>query len=82
MTIELPEWARIDTIVMIKDTECIRGDDPNHWYQEHIISFGYDGVFHQDYACPVYYTKFDAYGKTILTRDDYHARKAGKSNGK
>ena len=70
MIIELPRWARIGNTVLVKDVDMIRGDNPTHWYTEKIISFGYDGVFHQAPACPVYYTKFDEYGKTIKLKGE------------
>lgn len=65
MTIELPNWARIGATVLVKDTKMIRGDSPNNWYTEKIIAFGYSGVFHQAKDCPVYFTEFKQYGKTI-----------------
>ena len=63
--IQLPNWARIDKTILVKDFDCIRGDNPNDWYKEKIIGFGYDGVFHQAHNCPMYYSKFTEYGKTI-----------------
>ena len=63
--IEIPNWCKIDRLVEIKDIRCIRGDDKNHWYKERIISFGYDGFFHKAYNCPVYYTEFEEFGKTV-----------------
>lgn len=65
ITIELPTWARIGATVLVKDYDCIRGDNPKHWYREKIIAFGYDGVFHQAHNCPMYYTEFSEYNKTI-----------------
>lgn len=70
MTIELPEWARIDSPVLVRDYNCRRGDDPNQWYKERIIAFGYDGVFHQAHNCPMYYTKFSEYGNTIISESE------------
>lgn len=78
MTIELPSWARIGQMVYVKDVNCIRGDNPNNWFKERIISFGYDGVFHQAAYCPVYYTHFKDYGKKILLEDDYNKLKKGR----
>lgn len=63
--IEIPNWCKIGRLVEIKDIRCIRGDDKNHWYKECIISFGYDGFFHKAYNCPVYYTEFEEFGKTV-----------------
>ena len=64
-TINVPEWASIGNFVMVKDVECIRGKDQNKWYREKILGYGYDGIFHQATNCPVYYTRFSEYGKTI-----------------
>ena len=41
------------------------GLNPNEWYTERIVAFGYDGVFHQAHNCPMYFTKLNQYGKTI-----------------
>ena len=70
MTIELPNWARIGATVLVKDTKMIRGDSPNNWYTEKIIAFGYSGVFHQAKDCPVYFTEFKQYGKTIKLKGE------------
>lgn len=70
ITIELPDWARIGVTVLVKDYDCIRGDNPEHWYREKIIAFGYDGVFHQAHNCPMYYTKFSEYNKTIKLKNN------------
>lgn len=69
MTIELPDWARIGMTVLIKDTNKVRGDDSNAWYTETIVAFGYDGVFHQAHNCPMYFTEFTEYGKTIKLKE-------------
>lgn len=65
MKIELPDWAKIGATVLVKDVHLDRGDNPNAWYKETIISFGYDGVFVQTHNCPIYYYKFSDYGKII-----------------
>ena len=71
IVIELPDWARIGATVEVKDVRCDRGDEPNRWFREKIISFGYDGVFTQAHDCPVYYYKFDDWGKKIrYPKDD------------
>lgn len=70
MIIEIPDWARIGKDIEVKDVDLIRGDDRNVWYKERIISFGYDGVFHQAYNCPIYYTKFKQFNKTIRNVGD------------
>lgn len=65
MIIELPDWARIGETILVKDVRCDRGDNPNSWYEEEIVSFGYDGIFHQTEDSPEYFTKFSEWGKTI-----------------
>ena len=70
MIIELPDWARIGAEVLVKDTKMTRGDRPNDWYIEKIIAFGYDGVFHQAKNCPMYFTEFNQYGKTIKLKGE------------
>jgi len=70
MAIELPNWARIGAEVLVKDIWMIRGDNPKEWYVEKIIAFGYDGVFHQAHNCPMYFTEFNQYGKTIKLKGE------------
>lgn len=70
LIIEVPDWAKIGNWVLVKDKWKIRGDDDNKWYPERILSYGYDGVFHQACCCPVYFTPFSEYGKTIKLKDD------------
>ena len=67
--IEVPDWAAIGNTVLIRDTECDRGDDPSRQYPERIISYGYDGIFTQAYNCPVYFTPFSSFGDRIKTLD-------------
>ena len=64
ITIEIPNWCKIGKIIEWKDEKCVADNDP-YWYKEKILSFGYDGFFHQAHNCPVYYSKFSDYGKTI-----------------
>lgn len=64
MTIEVPEWCVIGKKIQWKDMYGVATDDRS-WCTDTIISFGYDGFFHQAHNCPVYYSKFDEYGKTI-----------------
>lgn len=80
MIIEVPSWAGIGLMVYVKDVNCVRGDNPNNWFKERIISFGYDGVFTQAHNCPVYYTHFKDYGNKILSKDDYDKLKKGEKN--
>ena len=61
MTIEIPDWCRIGLY--------IQWHAPNltgmEWVRERIVAFGYDGFFHQEHNCPMYFTKFSEYGKTV-----------------
>lgn len=61
MTIEVPGWCVIGKTIEWYAPH-ITG---NEWVREKIISFGYDGFSHQEHNCPVYYTKFSEYGKTV-----------------
>ena len=65
MTIELPYWAVIGTKILVKDYACVRGENPDVWYEEEIIGFGYDGVFHKAHNCSTYYTPFNQYGISL-----------------
>ena len=64
-TIDVPDWAVIGKYVLIRDYNLVRGDDEKAWYKEKIIAFGYDGIFTQAYACPMYYYPFCSYGNII-----------------
>lgn len=61
MIIEIPDWCVIG--------KCVEWHAPyitgNEWVREVIISYGYDGFFHQAHNCPVYYSKFTEFGKQI-----------------
>lgn len=61
MTIEIPDWCIIGKTIEWYNP-LITGFD---WVTEKIVAYGKDGFFHQSYDCPMYYTKFDEYGKTI-----------------
>lgn len=63
MIIEIPEWCVIGKIIEWKTFDSNYGK--LKWFKEKIISYGCDGFFHQAYNCPVYYSKFSDYGKTI-----------------
>ena len=61
MIIEVPDWC-----VTGKTIEWHAPHSTGKlWVRDKIISFGYDGFFHQGHNCPVYYTKFSEYGKTV-----------------
>lgn len=63
MIIEIAEWCKIGRTIEYKmfDPEY----EELRWFEEKIISFGYDGFFHRAFGCPVYYSKFSDYGNTI-----------------
>lgn len=61
MTIEVPDWCVIGKVVEW-NAPHITG---NEWVCEKILSYGLDGFYHQGHNCPVYYSKFSGYGKTI-----------------
>lgn len=61
MIIEVPDWCVLGKTIEWHAPE-ITG---NEWVRDKIIAFGYDGFFHQEYNCPIYFTRFDEYGKTI-----------------
>lgn len=61
MTIEIPNWCRIGRYIEWNAPQ-ITG---NPWVREEIIAFGYDGFFHQAHDCPLYFTEYSEYGKTV-----------------
>ena len=61
MIIEVPDWCVLGKTIEWHSPE-ITG---NEWVRDKIIAFGYDGFFHQEHSCPIYFTMFDEYGKTI-----------------
>lgn len=61
MTIEIPNWCRIGLYIRW-DAPEITGQ---RWVREEIIAYGYNGFFHQAHNCPLYFTKFSEYGKTV-----------------
>ena len=62
--IELPDWAIIGKVILVKDVHYIRGENQS-WYKEKIVAFGENGIFHQASNCPMYFTPFSEWGKTI-----------------
>ena len=61
MTIDIPDWCKIGTFIEW-NAPRITGMP---WVREKIIAFGYDGFFHQTVNCPMYFTKFSEYGRTV-----------------
>ena len=66
MIIEIPDWCVIGKTIEWYAPH-ITGIE---WVRDKIISFGYDGFFHQEHNCPVYYTNFSEYGKTVKEMKD------------
>lgn len=61
MTIEIPDWCEIGTYISW-NCPYITGQQ---WVREKIVAFGYDGFFHQAINCPMYFTSFSEFGKTV-----------------
>lgn len=72
--IEVPEWCRIGSYIEWNNPR-VTGMD---WVRERILSYGYDGFFHQGDNCPVYFTKFSEYGKTVRIASVKTHSKRGK----
>ena len=71
ITIEVPDWCLLGMTVLWHAPH-ITGYD---WVEEEVISYGYDGFFHKGPNCPVYYSKFTEYGKTIkesIQEDEFY----------
>lgn len=66
-TIEIPSWCKIGTRIKWYKPDTTGCD----WVYERIIGYGYDGFFHQAHNCPVYFTKFTEYGKTVELAEEY-----------
>lgn len=61
MTLTIPDWCKIGLQIEWK-APFLTG---NEWVKETIIGYGYDGFFHQTHNCPLYYSRFTEFGKTI-----------------
>lgn len=61
MILEIPDWCVIGKYIKWRAPE-ITG---NTQVEEKIISYGINGFFHQAHNCPVYFTEFKEYGKTV-----------------
>ena len=61
MTIEIPDWCLIGKTIQWSARHYTGRD----WVEEKIIAFGYSGFFHQAKNCPIYFTEFSEYGKTV-----------------
>ncbi len=58
MTLTIPDWCRIGATVEYEYR-------PGEWVDEVVHSYGTDGFFHQAYGCPMYYSKYSEFGRTI-----------------
>lgn len=65
MTIEIPDWCIIGKWIEW-NAPHITGTE---WVKEKIISYGINGFYHQYYDCPVYFTEFSEYGRTVRECD-------------
>ena len=61
MIIEVPDWCVIGKAIQW-NAPSITGYE---WVVERIVAYDVDGFYHQAYECPMYFTKFSEYGKTI-----------------
>lgn len=58
MTLTIPDWCRIGATVEYQYR-------PGEWVEEIVHSYGTDGFFHQAYGCPMYYSAYSDFGRTI-----------------
>ena len=70
MIIEIPDWCRIGVFIEWHSPL----DTGYDWVRERIVAFGYDGFFHQASNCPMYFSSFDEYGKTVRLTNDLKER--------
>ena len=74
-TITIPDWCVIGNVIEWSEPE-ITGMD---WVKETIHSYGMDGFFHSAHNCPMYYTKFAEFGKTVrFPKDKKRAKTAAE----
>lgn len=66
--IEVPSWCKIG--MYIKWYAPLT-TGLNDWVREQIVGYGYNGFFHQAPNCPLYYTEFSEYGKTVKLEEDF-----------
>ena len=62
MTLTIPDWCRIGATVEHQYR-------PGEWVEEIVHSYGTDGFFHQAYGCPMYYSAYSEFGRTIRLKD-------------
>lgn len=59
--LNIPDWCAIGTEIEWNAPE-ITGME---WVKEIVHSYDMQGFFHGAHDCPMYYTKFEEYGKTV-----------------
>lgn len=59
--IEIPDWCVVGSYIEWNAPE-ITGVK---WVREKIIGYREGGFLHQAVNCPIYFTEFDEYGKTV-----------------
>lgn len=65
MTVKIPNWCMIGKTIEWYNPDLVVFANDNPWFMEKIIAYGLDGFFHQWEDHPMYFSKFDEYGKTI-----------------
>ena len=68
MQINVPDWCQIGKHIAWSN-EQITGMP---WVHEVIYAYGVDGFFHRSHNCPMYFTKFSEYGKTVKEISEVH----------
>lgn len=58
MIVTIPDWCRIGATVEYEYR-------PGEWVKEIIHSYGTDGFYHQAFGCPLYYSKYSEFGRTV-----------------
>lgn len=66
MTIEIPDWCHIGKYIVWHNPRTTGAE----WVRDRIIAFGYNGFFHQACNCPMYFTEFSEYGKTVKEEEE------------
>lgn len=66
-TIEVPNWCKIGSYIEWYNPIST---GLTSWVTEIIIGYGYDGFYHQASNCPLYFTKFSEYGKTVRLKEE------------
>lgn len=62
MIIEVTDWCSIGSYIEWYNPSVT---GLKEWVRERIVAFGLDGFYHQANNCPMYFTKFSEYGKTV-----------------